>query len=180
LAICLCSEFLLKIGKQISIFRHEAIQIVNNLMHLGQKIVENVQDDKVEKMYLDVDFRDRTVLKIITMNDFALLMGDEKVAILLDEIWVGKNTYECDGRVSEFSMLTYLAKAPIKKLPGKKISLSQLLSNNFKVSIDEEKFWYQYKFRHISISYIFLKDFLCCAFMVGLFQYINFQYLSLF
>jgi hypothetical protein len=107
-------------------------------------------------------------------------MQNPKVNILLEEIWVGKNTYECDGRITDFSLLTFLAFAPIKKLKGKKISPSELLNNNFKVSINEEKFWYQYKFRHTSISYIFLKDFLSAAFMLGVFQYINFQYLDLF
>lgn len=69
-------------------------------------------------------------------------MQNPKVNILLEEIWVGKNSYECDGRTTDFSMLTFLARAPIKKLPGKNITASELLSNNFKVSINDEKFWY--------------------------------------
>lgn len=101
-----------------------------------------MEDENVSKTFLDIDFKDRTVLKIITSNGFAPLMQNSKVNILLEEIWVGKNTYECDGRITDFSLLTFLAKAPIKKLKGKKISPSELLSNNFKVSINEEKFWY--------------------------------------
>ena len=48
------------------------------------------------------------------------------------------------------------------------------------VSIDDQKYWYQYKFRHFSISYIYTKDFISALGMVILFQYINFQYLRLF
>jgi hypothetical protein len=96
-------------------------------------------------------------------------MQNPKVNILLEEIWVGKNTYECDGRITDFSLLTFLAFAPIKKLKGKKISPSELLNNNFKVSINEEKFWYQYKFRHNSISYIYMKDFVFSLIMVVIF-----------
>jgi hypothetical protein len=114
-----------------------------------------MEDENVSRTFLDIDFKDRTVLKIITQNGFAPLMQNPKVNILLEEIWVGKNTYECDGRITDFSLLTFLANAPIKKLKGKKISPSELLNNNFKVSINEEKFWYQYKFRHTSIAYIF-------------------------
>ena len=149
-------------------------------MKLGKKIIENMEDSKVNKVFLDNDFKDRTVLKLITINDFVPLMGNAKISILLDEIWVGKHTYECDGRLSDFSMLTYLASAPIKKLPGQRIKIQHILSNNFTVHIDEGKFWYQYKFRHTSIAYIFMKDFICCAIMVGTFQYINFSYLELF
>ena len=46
--------------------------------------------------------------------------------------------------------------------------------------MDDQKFWYQYKFRSQSISYFFKKDFLSAFGMVILFQYINFIYLQLF
>lgn len=46
--------------------------------------------------------------------------------------------------------------------------------------MDDQKYWYQYKFRHYSIAYIFIKDFISATFMVVLFQYINFTYLQLF
>jgi hypothetical protein len=55
-----------------------------------------------------------------------------------------------------------------------------LLSNNFKVNIENQKYWYQYKYRHSSISYIYMKDFFSATGMVILFQYINFMYLDLF
>jgi len=67
-------------------------------------------------------------------------MRDVKVSALLDELWVGKNSYECDGRITDYSLLTFLVSAPIKKLPGKELELKSLLSNNFKVSINEENF----------------------------------------
>lgn len=48
-------------------------------------------------------------------------MTDSKIGQLLDELWVGKLSYECDGRIDCYSMLTFIARAPIKKLPGQKI-----------------------------------------------------------
>lgn len=35
-------------------------------MNLGDKIIDNIDDDKIEKIFLDLDFKDRTLLKIIT------------------------------------------------------------------------------------------------------------------
>ena len=48
------------------------------------------------------------------------------------------------------------------------------------MDIDQQKYWFQYKFRHHSIAYFFKKDFISALGMVILFQYINFVYLSLF
>lgn len=66
-------------------------------MNLGQFIIDNIDDEKIEKVFLDADFRDRTILKIATMNEFAPLCASDKVSVLLEEIWEGKKTYECDG-----------------------------------------------------------------------------------
>jgi hypothetical protein len=72
---------------------------------------------------MDCDFKTRTVLHLITYHGYAPLMSDNKVAALLDELWVGKLSYECDGRNEHFSKLTYLASAPVRKLPGQPISM---------------------------------------------------------
>jgi hypothetical protein len=180
LVIALSAEFLYKIGNSISIFKHDGKILSNQLIQLGRKIIENMEGTVVSKVFLDVDFLDRTVLKIITNNGFAPLMQNPNVNILLEELWVGKNTYECDGTITDFSLITYLFSSRIKKLPGKYISPVELLGNNFKISINDEKFWYQYKFRHSSISYIFMKDFICSIMMVLLFIFITFKYLTLF
>jgi hypothetical protein len=78
-------------------------------MTLGDKIVDNFDDDKIEKVFLDVDFKDRTILKIVTVNDFQPIFSSYKVNVLLQEIWEGKNSYECDGQITDFSLINYLA-----------------------------------------------------------------------
>ncbi len=70
---------------------------------------------------MDTDFKNRTVLNLITTYRYVPLMGDEKVSVLLDELWEGKLTYECDGGISYFSKLTFLVNNGITKLPGKKV-----------------------------------------------------------
>ena len=89
------------------------------MIGLGRIIINNIEQEVISKIFLDIDFKDRTVIKIITTNGYADLMQSEKISILLEEIWVGKPTYECDGKLSDFSLLTFLSDAPVKKLPGK-------------------------------------------------------------
>ncbi len=52
-------------------------------MQLGAFIIENMEDEKIDRVFLDLDFRNRTVLKIATENEFAPLMASDKVSILL-------------------------------------------------------------------------------------------------
>ena len=106
-------------------------------MILGENIIENLEDDKIEQVFLDKDFKDRTVLKIATQNEFAPLCVSDKVNVLLQEIWEGKNTYECDGSITDFSIINYLATSKISKVKGKRLSFKELVTQNFAVSIDE-------------------------------------------
>jgi hypothetical protein len=48
-------------------------------------------------VFLDTDFKNRTVLKIATSNSYRELVESEKVSVLLDELWEGKRSFECDG-----------------------------------------------------------------------------------
>lgn len=70
---------------------------------------------------MDKDFKNRTVLHLITYNGYGPLMAGDKISALLDELWVGKLTYECNGKTEDFSLLSYLARSPIKSLPGQNI-----------------------------------------------------------
>jgi len=64
-------------------------------------------------------------------------MKDDKVSDLLDLLWVGKNTYDCDGRMTDFSLLSYLSIAQVRKLHGQKIETNALLGINFRDTIEE-------------------------------------------
>jgi len=54
----------------INIFKHECDMLKEQLLVLGDKIIDSLDSDKIEKVFHDTDFRDRTLLKIITMNSF--------------------------------------------------------------------------------------------------------------
>jgi hypothetical protein len=66
LIICLCCEFLTKIGNAISFFKQEANNMSVELQRLGEKLIENMQEDFVATIFMDTDFLDRTVLNMIT------------------------------------------------------------------------------------------------------------------
>lgn len=60
------------------------------------------------------------------------------------------------------------------------MNIREIFTNKFQVTIDQQRFWYQYKYRHTSVSYMYKKDFISALGMLILFQYINFKYLTLF
>ena len=105
LVICLACEFLVKISTKFNIYDRECAKIKEQLLILGGKIIENIEDEMIHKIFLDTDFRDRTLLKIITLYDFDSLFASDKLLMLLDEIWHGKESYECDGETSDYSIL---------------------------------------------------------------------------
>jgi DNA-binding PadR family transcriptional regulator len=70
------------------------------MLALGDKILDNLNEGHMKKYFLDRDFRNRTVLKIISENKFYPLLSSEKVNRLINELWVGSKTYQCDGRLA--------------------------------------------------------------------------------
>jgi hypothetical protein len=123
----------MKIGNAISLFKHEGINLSLDLQGLGEKLIEDMLDTDwyIENIFMEHDFLDRTVLKLITDYEYEPLLRDDKISALLDRLWIGKSSYQCDGRITDFSKLTFLASSPIKMLPGTKIEFEALLGNNF-------------------------------------------------
>jgi len=119
-------------------------------------------------------------MRIIAEREYDLLFKGERIDLLLHEIWQGDGTNNCNGSIIDFSVLQYLAYSPIKAIKGQDFSLVESLGLKYKPSIESERYWFQYQFRHTSISYIFGKEFIACFLMVLFFQYVNLQYLELF
>lgn len=177
LTICLACMHLNTIGKQISLFRHRGHTVSMALLDLGVEIIASLENmKKVRTIFMDQDFKNRTVLNLITYNGYEPLMRDSKVNVLLDNLWQGESANKCDGRVSDFSKLTYMAITPLMKLKGQKISFSQILGLNFEPHVENESYAQQFKFRKSSIALIFKKNFYSSIIIVLIFTYINIQY----
>ena len=147
------------------------------MIHLGRKIIENIAEEHIENIFLDKDYHFRTVFKIITINKLYPLLSSPKLNVLLEMIWVGKQSFKCDGRLQDFSTISHILQSKLKKLPGEDLSFNELVTAKFKSNIDNEKFWFQYSYRTKSVRYIYFKELICALFNVILYQYINFKYL---
>jgi hypothetical protein len=66
MSICLCCEFLERIGDAMSIFKHECSGLSGDIQSLGEQLIDSMNGDFVPTIFMDTDFLDRTVLKLIT------------------------------------------------------------------------------------------------------------------
>mmetsp|Transcript_13067 Transcript_13067/g.12918 ORF Transcript_13067/g.12918 Transcript_13067/m.12918 type:complete len:159 (-) Transcript_13067:31-507(-) len=104
--------------------------------------------------------------------------GDPKAENLIFSYWYGKESSECDGGISGYSNLSQILVKKQKKSIGKTPDFFQIVTNNFKFNTKVDYF-FQYKYRSKSISYIFKKELFFAFVMLLFFQYINYQYLEL-
>ena len=184
LVICICSENLTKIGNAISMYAHRGKNLTNELLNLGEQLIAEMDEegkpDLIENIFMDTDFLDRRVLKLIADFEYEPLLRDNKISALLDRFWIGKDSYDCDGKMTDFSKLAFLANSPIKNLPHVQAEFKSLLGMNFEVFTDTQSFQKQYKFRKSSIDYIFTKELISTCLIGMILIWINFQYLFLF
>lgn len=78
MSIALTSEILKFIANSRKRFENECNKIYDDVLALGKMYVSKIDDEKYyESLVMDKDFRDKTVLKIITENMFEPLMPEE-------------------------------------------------------------------------------------------------------
>lgn len=152
------AEFLNKISYTVKLFKKQSMYLLENINLLADKIVDNTADELIESIFLDLDFKNRTLFNIITKYSLSSFIASGKVMRLLDAVWEGVHANDCDGNFEDFSLLTFLARSTVNHIPGKKLSLRQLLTNDFVTNIKDLKFWFQYKYRRESVAYIFGKE----------------------
>ena len=109
-------------------------------MELGKMYSAKIEDEKYyEGLIMQTDFKSRTVLKIVTSNNFESLMDEEdpKAENLMLMIWHGKEATRCDGNIYGYSNLAHICTTKAKKISGKRTTLMQMITNyfepNFKV-----------------------------------------------
>ena len=143
--------------------------------------LSKVEDEKYyESLMMDCDFKDRTILKIITENYFENLLHEEdpKGENLMVKLWHGNEATLCDGNIYGYSNLTHILFTKAKKT-GKREKFFLLITNFFEVNFNQD-YTFQYRYRTKSISFFFIKEFLFALALLILFQYINYDYLNLF
>ena len=120
----------------------ECVKIRLRLEFLGNIIVHKIPFDQIEEIFLERDFKDRSVLNIITENDIMTFVAINKLRFLIDKIWFGKDSDSIDGKVSHFSKTKYLLKHEIKSIKGVRTTINDIIGDTFKPSIEEFNFIY--------------------------------------
>eukprot|EP00347_Sterkiella_histriomuscorum_P007582 403348366 len=143
-------------------------------------MIQYLKQIKYEQIFLEKDFKDRSVLNIITKNEIMVFIVKSKLKYLIDKIWEGKYYSMVDGKLSHFSRTQYLMNHSVRKAKGHQTQLQDVIGSNFKPNIDDYNFMYQMIFRKESINLILIKDFICATVIVAVFQYINYLYMNLF
>jgi len=103
--------------------------------------------------------------------------NDPKAENLMLTLYKGKESARCDGDIYGYSNMIHLLSSKVKKDQGAKLDFMKIVTNYFKPNFKVD-YAFQYRYRSKDISFYYQKEFLCAAAMLGLFQYINYQYLQ--
>ena len=179
MSICLAAEILTKIANSRRILENECKRIKASLLSLGRMYSSKIANESYyEKLLSDVDFKGRTVLKIICEEKFEPLMdeNDPKAENMMLRIWHGKEATQCDGILNGYSSLTHMLKSSTKKLTG---SFMNIISNYYRPNFDVD-YSFQYRYRTKAVSVFFRKELFFSFCILLIFQYVNIRYISLF
>lgn len=78
MSIALTAEILKFIANNRKRFENECKKICEDILELGKMYTSKIEDEKYyENLIMDKDFRDKSVLKIITENYFEPLIPEE-------------------------------------------------------------------------------------------------------
>lgn len=152
-----------------NVFDAECLKHLERLETLGRMIIENIHFENVEDIFMERDFKDRSVLNVITDNKIMKFIVISKLRFLLDKIWDGKNSDMIDGKISHYSKTKYMLNHEIKRIKGIQVKIWDVIGDNFTPNIEDFNFAYQLKFRSQSIKLIFMKDFICATLIVIIF-----------
>lgn len=73
--------------------------------------------EDIEKVFMDKDYKNRTVINIIIENEYHDLLENDKINTLLDSLFIGKEPFKCDGRIRDFSSITHILCKSLNKMP---------------------------------------------------------------
>jgi hypothetical protein len=140
-------------------------------LQLGKIFSRKIDDERhYEKLIMALDFKNRTVLKIITLNGFEPLMdeNDPKAENLMLMVYEGKEATKCDGNLYGYSNLMHILTTKVKKAQGSQIEFMAVVTNFFEPNFSVD-YQFQYRYRSKDISFYYKKEFVCALAMLLLF-----------
>ena len=86
-----------------------------------------------EKIIMSKDFSDRSIIKIITKNNFEPLMDekDPKAERVMMMIWQGKEAATCDGDIYGYSNMVHVIFSKAKKVMDRNGNTFMQIITNF-------------------------------------------------
>ena len=137
--------------------------MIESILELGRTFNLKIGGEEKyyrELIYNDVDFQNRTVLKIITEYGFLPLLCDDdpKASNLLNEIYIGEDATQCDGTLLGYSQFLHiLTSKPQKGTIDLNVPFMNLITCNFsyKRKVD---YTFQHRYRSNSIAFYFQKE----------------------
>ena len=179
MSICLAAEILTKIGMSRRKFENQCKRIKTSLLELGGMYSIKIEDENFYgNLINDIDFKGRTILKIIWEKSFGLLMdeNDPKAENVMLRIWFGDEATKWDGILNGYSSLTHILKSSTKKLTGSFVKIiSNYFQPNFKVDYS-----FQYRYRSKAVSFFFNKEFYSSIITLFWYQYMWLKYVDWF
>lgn len=155
------AEILDTIAKSRKRFENQCSNLKGELLDLGKYYNSKIDDETVfENLLMDKDFENRTVLKIITSCKFAELMheDDPKAENIMGQIYVGKESTQCDGNIYGYSTFMHiLTQKPKKIAEGSNVAFMDMITIDFKYKIDVD-YTFQHRYRSKSINMYFIKE----------------------
>mmetsp|Transcript_39182 Transcript_39182/g.37574 ORF Transcript_39182/g.37574 Transcript_39182/m.37574 type:complete len:166 (+) Transcript_39182:1560-2057(+) len=121
MTIALACEIIDKVANTRRKFENKSNRAKEQLLDLGKMYSLKIEDEKFyEKLIMGMDFKSRSVLKIITGNQYQPLMWekDPKAENLMLVIWNGKDATKCDGNIYGYSNLSHILMTKAKKISG--------------------------------------------------------------
>jgi hypothetical protein len=144
--LALTSEICHRVSRKCKFISKEAKDLKENVLRLAQILIKNYEEQKIEFIFLDQDFRGFNLFKIASLYSFHELLDDIKVDKLLECIWQGPKLHKCEGEFKDFSMIAFL-KGKIQYLPGEEINFKKAfhLNKNFIHSMKSHTYWFQFE-----------------------------------
>lgn len=159
MSIALSAELLTKISRERARFQNVCRGLKNELLELGKQYnLKIINEDYFKILITDVDFQNRTILKIITSQDFGALMSEEdpKAENIMKQVYIGTEATKCDGMIYGYSNFMHILTSKAKK-PEEKNSFMDIIKIDYEYNYQVD-YTFQHRYRSKSIHFFFMKE----------------------
>ena len=178
MSIALTADLLSKIALSRRRFLDKCTNLKKATLALGEVFNGKIEDeDKYEKLIMDVDFKGRSVLNIICYKGFSPLMSEEdpKAENIINNMWWGAQSTKCDGNITGYSNLYHILYSSFNNVTDENTLFMDIVTNFFVLNTKVD-YSFQHRYRSMDISFYFKKDMIMGFFVLILQMYVIYYY----